>query len=189
MSFVKFKKQAQIEEVNSAPPLSQNMHMRIDVAPIPIGASSDISMEKRQVQTQALQRVRTKGRDLFMENPAVVSNTAGDRLYQTKELYSQNLSVEDMIPMLTNAELTLRVNAVREGVHAHSTCMELKTGALADLLGDTADKNGEKSVSLQLPNGEKGEMFVSIKSVKGKHYINKVDYKVSAFEDDRLHII
>ena len=189
MSFIRFKKEPQLEETKAPQMASQDMHIRIDVAPIPIGASQDFSMEKRMHQTSALQVVRSKGKDLFAENRTVVSNTAGDRLYQTKELYSQNLAVEDLIPMLTSSDLTLRVNAIREGVNAHSTCMELKTGILADLLLEAADKNGEKSTSLCLSNEEAGEMFVTVKQVKGKHYINKVDYRVSAFEDDRLHVI
>lgn len=187
MSFIRYKKQPQLEETSTAAP--QKLHIRIDVAPIPQGASQDISMEKRQAQTNAVEQVRKLGKDLFSENAAVVSNTAGDRLYQTKELYSQQLAVEDMIPLLTSSDLTLRVNAIREGTHAHTTCMELKTGILADLLQEAADHNKEKTTTLSLTtSNEKGEMFISVREIKGKHYINKVDYKINSFEDDRLHV-
>jgi len=91
---------------------------------------------------------------------------------------------------LTSNDLTLRVNAIRQGTHAHATCMELKTGVMADLLKESNDSNDEKTTSLQIENAsEKGEMFVSLREIKGEHYINKVDYKVSAMEDDRLHVI
>jgi hypothetical protein len=187
MSFIRYKKQDQLEETVTE--ASQELHIRIDVAPIPQGASQDISMEKRQMQTNAVEKVRKLGKDLFSTNKTVVSNTAGDRLYQTRELYSQQLAVEDMIPLLTESKLTLRVNAIREGMHAHTTCMELKTGVLADLLREAVDNNDEKTANLSLTTStEKGEMFVSVREIKGKHYINKVDYKISAFEDDRLHV-
>ena len=67
--------------------------------------------------------------------------------------------------------------------------MELKTGILADLLEDTADANNEKSTRLELTSSqEKGQMFVTIKNIKGQHYINKVDYKVSSVQDDLFHV-
>lgn len=189
MSFVRFKKQDQFDQPKQAVNEAVTLHIRIDAAPIPLGASLDISQEKRESQTKALETVRKLGKDLFAENETIVSNTAGDRLYQTKELYSQNLSVENMIPMLTESDLTLRVNAVRGGVHGHSTCMELKTGVLADLLVEAADNNMEKSTKLTLTNSaEKGEIYVSVKQIRGKHYINKVDYKINSIEDDRLHV-
>ncbi len=189
MSFVRFKKQDQLEQPQQEASEPNKLHIRIDAAPIPLGVSVDISSNKRELQTQALERVRKLGKDLFSENETIVSNTAGDRLYQSKELYAQTLSVEDLIPLLTESDLTLRINAVRGGVHAHSTCMELKTGVLADLLEKAVDNNKEKSTKLALTNSsDKGEIFVSVKEVRGKHYINKVDYKISSIEDDRLHI-
>lgn len=187
MSFIRYKKQPQLEEPVTESP--QELHIRIDVAPIPQGASQDISMETRQMQTSAVEKVRKLGKDLFAPNKTVVTNTAGERLYQTRELYSQQLAVEDMIPLLTDGGLTLRVNAIREGMHGHTTCMELKTGVLADLLTNATDNNNEKTTNLSLTNSsDKGEMFVSVREIKGKHYINKVDYKVNSFEDDRLHV-
>lgn len=189
MSFIRRKQEPQFEEASVPVKQSQELNIRIDVAPIPLGASEDISKEKRSLQTAAVQKVRSKGKDLFLQNKTIASNEAGIRLYQTNELYSQNLAVEDLIPMLTSSDLTLRVNAIREGVHSHSTCMELKSGVLADLLEETADNNKEKTAKITLTNAtERGEMFVSVKEVKGKHYINKVDYKINAIEDDRLHI-
>jgi hypothetical protein len=187
MSFIRYKKQQQFEAPKVAAP--QKLNIRIDVAPIPQGASQDISMEKRQMQTNAVEKVRKLGKDLFSNNITVISNTAGDRLYQTKELYSQQLAVEDMIPLLTKSDLTLRVNAIREGTHAHTTCMELTTGVLANLLSESVDHNNEKTANLTLTaSSEKGEMFISVREIKGKHYINKIDYKINSFEDDRLHV-
>ena len=86
MSFVRFKKQDQFDQPKQAVNEAVTLHIRIDAAPIPLGASLDISQEKRESQTEALETVRKLGKDLFAENETIVSNTAGDRLYQTKEL-------------------------------------------------------------------------------------------------------
>ena len=188
MSFIRFKKEQQFEEVSQQ--ATNELNIRIDVAPIPLGASKDVSMETRKAQTLALEAIRKEGKDLFQPNNTAVSNTAGNRLYQTKDLYGQNLSVEKLLSKLTANDLTLRVNAVRQGTHSHSTCMELKTGVMADMLKETRDSNDEKTTTLAIENAsEKGEMFVSMREIKGEHYINKVDYKVAAMEDDRLHVI
>jgi len=189
MSFVRKTTSNQFEETKAPAPTSNNLHIRIDVAPIPLGATKSATIEEREMQTEAIDNVKKMGKDLFAENQTVVSTNAGERLYQTKDLYGQNLSLEDMIPQLTSSNLTLRVNAIRSGVQSQSTCMELKTGILADLLEETADSNHEKNTTLEIPNNQdRGTMYVSVKEIKGKHYINKVDYKVNTTEDDRLHI-
>jgi len=189
MSFVRFKKEPQLEEKTEKKELTKDLSIKIDVTPIPVGATKDISPDKRSRQTNALEKVRTEGKDLFVENTTVVSNTAGTRLYQTKDLYGQNIAVEDLIPMLTKDDLTLRINAIRQGVHAHSSCMELKSGVLASLLETAADDNNEKTATIALTSSEHGEMFVSVRQQKGKHYINKVDYKIPSVADDKLHNI
>lgn len=189
MSFVKFKKEPQISEVPQVAAANNSLHIRIDVAPIPLGASKEIPLEAREKQTMALNMLRKEGKDLFLQNNTIVSNTAGDRLYQTKDLYGQNISVEKLIPKLTADHLTLRVNAIRDGIHSQSTCMELKTGVLADLLEESPDKNNEKTTQLELTSSQgKGQMFVTIKKHKGQHYINKVDYKISSLHDNLLHV-
>lgn len=188
MSFVRSSK---VDQFAAAPSQkgSKDLHIRIDVAPIPTGASVAQSAEQRGAQATAANILKTAGKDLFMENKTLVSTNAGERLYQTKDLYGQNLSLEALIPQLTKANLTLRVNAVRESEDAHNTCMELKTGILADIMQDTGDSNREKSTTLEIPSAsEKGQMFVTVKEIKGKHYINKVDYKVGVTEDNKLHV-
>ena len=190
MSFIRRNTVDQFESTETPKVASTNdLHIRIDVAAVPLGASKSKTLEDRAKQSQAIEHVKKQGKDLFLENKTVVSTNAGERLYQTKDLYGQNLSLEDLIPQLTASDLTLRINAIREGSHAQSTCMELKTGVLADLLQETADSNREKNTSLEIPNNEeRGTMYVSVKEIKGKHYINKVDYKVNSTEDDRLHL-
>ena len=146
-------------------------------------------MNLKEKQTAAIQSIRQKGKDLFSPNNTVVSHNAGQRLYQTADLYGQTLAVEDLIPMLTESELTLRITAERNGSQAHHTCMELKTGALADMLEKSADSKLEKITELAIEsNPTVGRVFVGSKLANGKHYIQKLDYEVNSTEDDRLHL-
>jgi hypothetical protein len=189
MSFVRRSKVNQFAPKSAKTLKQSNLHIRIDVAPIPEGASAKRDPTAIAEQMAAQEKIKSMGNDLFMMNPTIVSNTAGKKLYQTKDLYANVISVENLITQLTASNLTLRVNAVREGTHSHATCMELKTGYLADLLDETADANNEKTLTLSVDgHEEKGEMYVSVKSMKGQHYINKVDYSVESYEDDKLHL-
>ncbi len=191
MSFVRFKKETQLEEPQAQsikPSKSSGLSMKIDVVPIPV-STEEVDVSLRNKQNQSIQKIQTQGKDLFMSNQTVVTQTAGTRLYQTADLYGQVLAVEDLIPMLTSADLTLRLSATREGSHAHGTCMELKTGILANLLDETPDSKNEKITEVSVPaNDEKGRMFVGVKLSNGKHYIQKVDYEIASAVDDQLHL-
>tara|TARA_B100001059_G_scaffold119089_1_gene119219 strand:- start:1470 stop:2042 length:573 start_codon:yes stop_codon:yes gene_type:complete len=189
MSFVRRSKVNQFAPKTAKPLKQSNLHIRIDVAPIPEGASSKRDPSDMADQLAAKEKIKSMGNDLFMPNPTIVSNTAGKKLYQTKDLYGNVISVENLIPQLTASDLTLRINAVREGSHSHATCMELKTGYLADILEEAADANNEKTLTLSVDgHDEKGEMYVSVRQIKGQHYINKIDYSVESYEDDKLHL-
>lgn len=192
MSFVQFKREAQLEEplpAKAAQDTRSNLSMKIDVVPIPQGATASVDLALKDKQNKAIMDIQEKGRDLFSPNQTVVSNNAGKRLYQTADLYGQTLAVEDLIPLLTESGLTLRVTAEREGLHVHHTCMELKTGVLADLLGTSPDSKREKVTELSVEaNPEAGRMFVGTKLANGKHYIQKLDYELNSIEDDRLHL-
>ena len=190
MSFVKFKREPQLVQTEKASlNAASNLSMKIDVVPVPTESSNEIDMQAKELQNKAIQSIMAKGKDLFAPNDTVVSQNGGQRLYQTADLYGQTLAIEDLIPMMTDANLTLRLNAQRLGTHAHSTCMELKSGILADLLQESVDSKREKTTELGIQaNPSAGKMFVGVKLTNGKHYIQKVDYEVNTVEDDRLHL-
>lgn len=191
MSFVVLKKEPQLQEqavVNNISDKPSGMSMKIDVVPIPV-ASNEVDVSTKSIQNKAIKQIKQQGKDLFQSNQTIMTASAGKRLYQTADLYGQVLAVEDLIPMLTGADLTLRCSAQRTGTHAHSTVMELKTGVLADLLDETPDAKSEKITELSVPSFEdNGRMFVGVKMSGGKHYIQKVDYEVSSAVDDKLHL-
>lgn len=181
MSFVRIKKEPQIKSPES------NLFVKFDVVPIPT-AMSKYEPSKAEAQRTSMAMITARGKDLFEENPTKVSLKKGVKLYQSMQLYNQHLSVEDIIPMLTSSDLTLKVSAVRRGVDSHSTCMELKTGILADLMQESADFKGDKVTKLALPTEEHGAMYVALQVSNGKHYIQKVDYEVDSEIDDKMHI-
>ena len=191
MSFVVLKKEPQLQDqavVNNISDKPSGMSMKIDVVPIPV-ASNEVDVSKKSVQNKAIKQIKQQGKDLFQSNQTIMTASAGKRLYQTADLYGQVLAVEDLIPKLTGADLTLRCSAIRTGTHAHSTVMELKTGILADLLDDSPDAKNEKITELSVPSFEdNGRMFVGVKMSGGKHYIQKVDYEVASAVDDKLHL-
>ena len=161
--------------------------MKIDVVPIPI-SSEEVDLSLKAAQNATIRSIKQQGKDLFQSNQTIMTTSAGKRLYQTADLYGQVLAVEDLIPQLTAADLTLRLTAERHGTHAHGTCMELKTGILADLLEDTPDAKNEKITEVSLPSSDEvGRMFVGVKMSGGKHYIKRLIMIASAV-DDQLHL-
>lgn len=191
MSFVVLKKEPQFEETSAQkalPKQESNLSMKIDVVPIPMSIDKvDVSMKR--IQNDKIREIKNLGKDLFQSNQTIMTSSAGKRLYQTADLYGQVLAVEDLIPMLTSSDLTLRLTANRTGAQSHSTCMELKTGTLADLLDEVPDAKSEKITEVSVPSSdESGRMFVGVKMSGDKHYIQKVDYEVASTIDDQLHI-
>ena len=192
MSFVRTRyAQSKVEDdLHEAEVGDENtITMRIDVVPIPTEShKSNINLLARQ--NEVIRAINKKGQDLFINNRTVLSRTAGKNFYQTADLYGQRLAVEDMIPMLTGANLTLRVNAVRSGFQSQSSCFELKTGVLATMLNDTADSKSEKVAEVSVKGvSDNGKIFVGVKQERdGKHYIQKLDYEIDSIADDRFHL-
>lgn len=183
MSFIK---KIQTEEAPQNLSSSEsNLYLQLNVVPIP---KADYNAKDKERQQSLIAMIEARGADLFDKNSTRVSLSKGNRLYQSEMLYGKVLSVENLIPMLTSQGLTLKINAVRTGVDSHSTCMELKTGVLADLLEESADSKGDKVAEIKLSNEGLGNMYVAVKEFNGSHYIQKVDYEVSKEIDDTLHI-
>ena len=185
MSYIKRIKTT--ESSSKAQDNDSKLYLQLNVVPIP-KASGKYNPEQMEKQQSSIAMIEARGRDLFDKNSTRVSLNNDKRLYQSEMLYGKVLSVEEMIPMLTSQDLTLRINAVRTGTDSHSTCMELKTGALADLIEQSADSKGDKVSKIQLTDESRGSMFVALKEYKGAHYIQKVDYEVSKEVDDTLHV-
>lgn len=190
MSFITSKQNKVMTETATPSAKPSRVMMKIDVVPVPTGASISKTIEKRAAQERNINQIKTLGKDLFEGNNAIVKETGSSRLYQTADLYSESLSIEKLIPMLTNNELTLRLNAVRSGVHSSTTCMELKSGMLAGIVENIqTDERNEKTTSVSIPTcKEAGKMFVGVKVKGGNHFIQKLDYEISSDQDDKFHV-
>lgn len=185
MSYIRRIKTA--ENSSKVQNTESKLYLQLNVVPIP-KATGKYNPEQKEKQQSSIAMIQARGRDLFDKNSTRVTLENDKRLYQSEMLYGKVLSVEEMIPMLTAQDLTLRINAVRTGSDSHSTCMELKTGVLADLLEEAADSKGDKVSKIKLADESRGSMFVALKEYKGAHYIQKVDYEVSKEVDDTLHV-
>lgn len=192
MSFINKSSKSSIMQEETAQTVRKKsrVQMKIDVVPIPTGASVAPNVEKRDAQQRSINQIMTRGQDLFEENSTIVSEQGSNRLYQTADLYSESLSLEELIPMLTKSQLTLKLNAIRSGKQSSSTCMELKSGVLADIIQKTsADERNEKTCSVSLQTSkEKGSMFVGVKMKSGKHFIQKLDYEIHREQDEQFHV-
>lgn len=173
MSFIKFKKLPESE-----------LSIQFNAVPVP-KTTDKYTAETIAKQQTEIAKIEARGKDLFQPNPTKSSIQEGKKLYQSSMLYSKNLSVEDLIPLMTSSELTLKVSAIRDGT---STCMELTSGKLADLIEETPDAKGDKITKIQLPENSNHNMYVAIKQYRGKHYIQKVDYEVEKDLDQKLHL-
>ena len=108
-------------------------HIILEATIKPIG-SSDYNKDRVAQQASALKSLRTQGKDLFEMNETRKVQSAGTLLYQTTETYGTALSIEKMIETMSPNNLTLRVNFNRPGKHSSTTCMELSSATLSNLI-------------------------------------------------------
>lgn len=190
MSFVNTRTKGNAVMQSAQKSKTSRVEMKIDVVPIPLAASLSNPLEKMEKQSVAIKKIETLGKDLFEANKTIVSQKQELKLYQTADLYSESLSLEKLIPMLTSGDLTLRLNAVRTGAQSSTTCMELKTGILADLIEkQLVDERNEKTATVDIQtSSEIGQMFIGVKVKRGQHYISKLDYEVPTAHDERMHV-
>ncbi len=176
MSFIRLKSEPQVQN-------TKEVSLQINAVSIP-KKSGEYTPEKLQQQEIEIAKIEAQGKDLFQPNPTKQSLNEGTRLYQSSVLYSKQMPLEKLIPLLTSSDLTLKVTALRNGT---STCMELTSGKLADLTQLTADSKGDKIAKLELSDESHGAMYVAVNEYRGKHYIQKVDYEVEDEVDKKLH--
>lgn len=144
-------------------------------------------------QAQELKKLRTEGKDLFEMNETRKVQSAGTLLYQTTETYGTSMSIEKIIETLRSAELTLRVNFHRPGMHSNTTCMELSADTLEKLVNTKSDAHGNKIAELRVRAERNanvprhGAIFVAITQKGTMHYLSHVDYKIMSSYDAMYH--
>jgi len=187
MSFVNYTKD--LKAKTSLQETESNMSMRIDVLPVSLGTAAETTRAKQDKQSEVMEQIKLLGKDLFHTNNTAVTTRASNKFYQTADLYGCRLSLEKLVPLLKENDLTLRVNALRDGNQSHVTCMELTHKMLSNMMDGAPDSKQEKCCNLMLKTaGEQGTMYVGVKVKRSQHFIQKVDYEINALVDSQLHI-
>mgnify|MGYP006171728533 FL=1 len=173
-------------------PVTNHHHMILEATVKPVGYNE---YNKTSIEEQAskLKILRQSGKDLFEMNETRQVQSGNTLLYQTTETYGTAVSIEKIVEQMMPADLTLRVNFHRPGVHSNITCMELSTDILNRLMATSADTNGHKIAELRVKAEQSattprhGAMYVAI-TVRGtQHYLSHIDYKIIDKYDEMYH--
>lgn len=167
-------------------------HIVLEATVRPVGAN-DYEASRVNDQARILQQLRSNGKDIFEMNETREVQSAGTTLYQTTEMYGTSMSIENIIETMKPADLTLRVNFNRPGLHSNTTCMALSSDTMAKLLKTKADATGNKIAELRV-NAESlanvprhGAFYVAITQKGTQHYLSHIDYKIMTHYDQMYH--
>ena len=173
-------------------PMVESHHILLEAVPIPVG-TNEFDPEKVKYQSNMLNQFRTSAKDMFDANECRCVLNAGQRLYQTEETYGTSMTVEQMVEIMKKADLTMRVNFRRPGVHSSTTCMELSASLLQKLLQETEDNKSQKTLELRVKAEahvavpKHGAMFISVTKKGPVHLLTHIDYKIMSSYDKMYH--
>jgi hypothetical protein len=191
MSRLAFRSPEPVEETSSFVPVTTH-HIVLEATVRPV-STNDYDSNRVTEQARILSQLRLNGKDIFEMNETRVVQSAGTTLYQTTEMYGTSMSIENIIETMKPADLTLRVNFNRPGVHSNTTCMALSSETLAKLLKTKADATGNKIAELRI-NVESnanvprhGAFYVAITQKGTQHYLSHIDYKIMSQYDQMYH--
>lgn len=173
-------------------PVSNNHHMIIEATVKPVGYNE---YDKTSIEEQGLKlkKLRQSGKDLFEMNEVRKVQSGNTLLYQTTETYGTAISIEKIVEQMSAADLTLRVNFHRPGIHSNITCMELSVDKLNRLMSTVADTNGHKIAELRVKAEQSantprhGAMYVAVTLRGTQHYLSHIDYKIIDKYDEMYH--
>ncbi len=174
------------------PTVTATHHIILEATVRPVG-SNDFNKERVADQAASLKDLRSSGKDLFEMNETRKVQSAGTVLYQTTETYGTSLSIEKISEILHGADLTLRVNFHRPGMHSNTTCMELSSKILQKLMQTSPDAHGNKVAELRVKAEQSakvprhGALYVAITNKGTQHYLSHIDYKIMASYDAMYH--
>tara|TARA_B100001059_G_C17613930_1_gene466012 strand:- start:41 stop:625 length:585 start_codon:yes stop_codon:yes gene_type:complete len=191
MSRLAFRSPEKEVAVDTSQPVATH-HILLEATCRPIH-NNDYDKQRVEFQQATLTQLRNDGKDIFEMNETRKVKSAGKVLYQTTETYGTSMSVEKIVETLKKADLTLRVNFHRPGVHSSTTCMELSAATLQSLVAAPADAHGHKIAQLCVREEKAakvprhGHMFVAITTKGTQHYLSHIDYKIMGAYDSMYH--
>lgn len=180
------------EKLAEGSPVVQKHHMLIEAVPVPVG-TNEYDPEKVKAQGSILRQFRAQAKDTFDSNDCRCVTNAGQRLYQTQETYGTSMTVEQMVETMEKADLTMRVNFRRPGLHSATTCMELSAPLLQKLMDEKADAKSQKTLELRVKAEghvavpRHGSMFITVKQSGAVHFLSHIDYKIMRSYDEMYH--
>jgi len=167
-------------------------HIILEATVRPVGLRN-YNQDRVAQQAAALKEMRSQGKDLFEMNETRKVESTGTTLYQTTETYGTAMSIEKIADALRKADLTLRVNFRRPGVHSSATCMNLSSDTLQKLIGTAADAQGNKVAELRVKDEQTaakpshGALYVAVTCRGTQHYLSHIDYKILSSYDAMYH--
>lgn len=167
-------------------------HIILEATVRPVGLRN-YNQDRVAQQAAALKELRSQGKDLFEMNETRKVESTGTTLYQTTETYGTAMSIEKIADALRKADLTLRVNFRRPGVHSSATCMNLSSDTLQKLIGTAADAQGNKVAELRVKDEQTaakpshGALYVAVTCRGTQHYLSHIDYKILSSYDAMYH--
>lgn len=173
-------------------PVTSKHHMIMEATVKPVGFN-EYNKSNVEQQYSALKKLRQSGKDLFEMNETRQVQSGNTLLYQTTETYGTAISIEKIIEQMAAADLTLRVNFQRPGIHSNTTCMELSSDILSRLIKTSVDANGHKIAELRVKAEQSavtprhGAMYVAVSNRGTQHYLSHIDYKIIDKYDEMYH--
>ena len=125
--------------------------------------------ESLRVQQTVIGNMQRECADLFSSNSAVKSNQNDQDIYHTSGLYGKSISVEELRDTMQEFDLSCAVSFSSPSANCTTLSM---------LDAKHLTKENLRAGYVSLPAGERGNMVVSFKKHKGKHYIQSVDFHV-----------
>lgn len=104
-----------------APLKDSGSHFLLEVVPNP---AVNVTNEQKVVQTEAIKKLQSTGRDLFAKNPAVDVNGQ----MKSRQLYNRRLRVKHLIDVMHKNDLVLRAHLKGE----QSACVQFLPSQVKD---------------------------------------------------------
>ena len=168
----------------------------VETAPA-LESSEHFSQAKWDRQIEVCEHLKTQMDDMNRIFPLHIASNSENNVYRMTTPFTKLSSVEDMVGVLRENELTMRANVTRprEAGPVH-TCMEISVEQLEHLMSQSPDENGLKTLNVRAGIDEKaevedssnGNLFLTIvESTQGPHAFAHLEYEIMDKHDAKLH--
>jgi hypothetical protein len=189
MSFIRAAPSAKIEATAET---AEKSTFFAEMAPKSV-PSHKFEMSTWQTQMAAISTMQKKYSDLNRLYPLAKEENHGNLTFSQQKVFTTLPSVEHLIDCMDVHDLTMRLNIKRPQAHASThSCFELSKDHLLHLIDSAADGSGLKTLQLRAKSDaaaalpRNGELFVTVNTTGGQHYLSHADFEISEHAEDRL---